>query len=618
MRTREVNASRSTRTKKQTSLSVPVTGGQLSGTFAPPGTDGQLSGPPAPPETDVQLSGTLTQPDTPGQLSGTFTSQETVGQLSGTFAPQETVGQLSGTFAPPETVIVSPTAGSRARALSRSKLHHNVAQVFSVCLLFFFVALAGHSKAPAQVPPPPPGEAAKQAETSIRITDDDPIVAMLDSLARLSVFASIERHAGADSLRKHVFPPGFVPAFSDSVYQIRMDALNDRSPFGFVYNAHVQTFIRLYAVNRRELTERMLGRGELYFPFFEEQLDRHDVPLEMKYLAVVESALNPTARSRMGAVGLWQFMFHTGRSYGLQVNSYVDDRADPIRSTIAAAQHLRDLYNIYGDWSLVIAAYNAGPGNVNRAIRRAGGVKDFWAIRHFLPRETRNYVPAFIAATYVMEHAQEHNLYAVPPVYSHHDIDTIAVRQELSLRTVSEFLDIPLDHLRYLNPAFRQNIIPNNRENPYVLRIPNEFTGLFLANEEQIYNYRSPEQIRQEELAAQLRETTVHVVSRGEVLGTIARRYGTSVREIQQLNNLRGTLIRPGQRLIVRAPAPAPTPVAGGANVHVVRRGENLGAIARRYSISVNQLMQWNQLSGTTIHPGQQLIVRPPEPRASS
>ncbi len=217
-----------------------------------------------------------------------------------------------------------------------------------------------------------------------------------------------------------------------------------------------------------------------------------------------------------------------------------------------------------------------------------------------------------------MEHADEHNLYAVPPVYSYFDIDTVTVRQELSLRNISTLLDIPLDHLRYLNPAFRQNIIPHNPEHPYVLRLPDDYSGLFLANEEDIYNYRTPEQIRQDELAAQLAETTVHIVSSGEVLGTIARRYGTSVREIQQLNNLRGTLIRPGQRLIVRAPSPSPNPVQGGANVHVVRSGETLGIIARRYNISVNDIMQWNNLHNTLIRPGQQLIVRPQASSASS
>ncbi len=468
----------------------------------------------------------------------------------------------------------------------------------------------------AQVPPPPEEKSSSQVE-SIEISDDDPIVAMLDSLAALSVFSAIDRRADTTLQRRHSFPAGFVPAFSDSVYQRRMEALNARSPFEFVYNPSVRNFINLYANNRRVLTERMLGLGELYFPMFEEQLDRHNIPLEMKYLAVVESALNPTARSRVGATGLWQFMFHTGRAYGLGVNSYVDDRSDPLLATIAACEFLNDLYDIYGDWSLVIAAYNAGPGNINRAIRRAGGVKDFWLIRHYLPRETRNYVPAFIAVTYVMEHADEHNLFAVPPVYTYLDVDTVIVRQEISLRNISRLLDIPLDHLRHLNPAFRQNIIPHRAEKPYVLRLPKEYMGVFLANEEAIYNFRTPEQIRQEELAARMAETTVHVVARGEVLGSIARRYGTTVREIQQLNNLQGTLIRPGQRLVVRAPATPASPVRTTANVHVVRRGESLSLIANRYRISVNNILEWNNLSSSVIYPGQQLIIRPPESSAS-
>ncbi len=486
--------------------------------------------------------------------------------------------------------------------------------VFLMGMVFSFATLlTGYT----QTPPPPEGEAV-QTEKGLSIAPDDPVVVMLDSLANLKVFAALERHVDTTIVRKHNYPTGFVPAFSDSVYTRRLDRLDACSPFDFVYNSHVKTFIDLYARHRRELTERMLGLGELYFPMFEEQLDRHNVPLEMKYLAVVESALNPTARSRVGATGLWQFMYHTGRLYGLEVNSYVDHRADPLKSTIAAAEYLSDLYAIYSDWSLVIAAYNAGPGTVNRAIRRGGGVKDFWLIRHFLPRETRNYVPAFIAVTYVMEYAEEHNLYASPPAYTHHDIDTIQVQQKLSLRNISTLLDIPLDHLRYLNPTYRQNIIPNNSDNPYVLRMPKEYAGDFLANAEAIYNYRSPEEIKQEERAARLAETTVHVVRRGEVLGTIARRYGTSVRDIQQLNNMRGTVIRPGQRLVVRAPATASAPTPAGANVHVVRSGETLGIIARRYNVTVAQLQQWNNLSGTLIRAGQHLMVKPPEASASS
>ena len=454
----------------------------------------------------------------------------------------------------------------------------------------------------------------EEADTSsvFVITPDDPISAMLDSLSTLKIFQNLASRRDT-GLHRHNFPPDFIPTFSDSIYQERISRMNDNSPFGFVYNARVKAYIDLYALRRRNLTENMLGLSQLYFPLFEEQLDRYDLPLELKYLSVIESALNPTARSRVGATGPWQFMYHTGRLYGLEVNSYVDERSDVLKATIAACEHFIDLYKIYEDWSLVIAAYNAGPGNVNRAIRRAGGVKDYWRISPFLPRETRNYVPAFIAVTYVMEHAEEHNLYAVPPVYSFLDVDTIQVRQQLSLRTLSELLDIPFENLRYLNPTYRKNIIPHHPEDPYVLNLPKEHAALFLANEESIYNYRSPEEVRQEELAAQMEETTFHVVRSGEVLGSIARRYGTSVREIQRLNNMRGTLIRPGQRLIVRAPADRPVTTPSSANVHVVRQGETLGVIASRYRVSVSNLMEWNKLNNSLIRVGQQLIVRPPE-----
>lgn len=461
---------------------------------------------------------------------------------------------------------------------------------------------------------------AADTATTFVIGPDDPIVAMLDSLTSLKVFHKLNELSGDGVERTHDFPPKYIPAYPDSVYQKRIALMNDNSPFNFVYNGWVRSYIELYGSRRRDLTERMLGLGALYFPFFEEQLDRYDIPLELKYLAVVESALNPIARSRAGATGIWQFMYHTGRMYGLNTSSLVDDRNDVTRATIAACQHLVDLYNIYEDWSLVLAAYNAGPGNVNRAIRRSGGVKDFWLIRHNLPTETRNYVPAFIAVTYVMEHAEHHNLYPVPPLFTHHDVDTIHVNRQLSLRTLSELLEIELDHLRFLNPAYRQNIIPKREDKPYVLFLPKDHARTFLANEEVIYNFRSPEEIRQEELAKQMAETTVYVVVRGDNLGSIARRHSTSVREIQVLNNLRGTTIHPGQRLVVRAPAPsasapsaaAASPASGDASVHVVRRGETLGIIASRYRISVNNLMRWNNLTGTVIHPGQQLRVRPP------
>jgi membrane-bound lytic murein transglycosylase D len=456
-------------------------------------------------------------------------------------------------------------------------------------------------------------ETVSDTTSVVTINHDDPIVAMLDSLANLKIFHNIESRADTSIIRKYNFPPAFVPVYDDSVYAARIQRLSDYSPFDLVYNAHVRSFIELYATRQRGLTERVMGLGQLYFPLFEEQLDRHNIPLELKYLAVIESALNPTARSRAGASGIWQFMYHTGKMYGLNVNSYVDDRCDVRRATIAACEHLVDLYKIYEDWSLVLAAYNAGPGNVNRAIRRAGGVRDYWAIRPYLPQETRNYVPAFIAVTYVLEHAEDHNLYALPPVYSHLDVDTVVVASQLNLQHVSKLLDIPMDHLRYLNPAFRKNIIPNNSEKPYVLHLPREKTALFLANETEILNYRTPEQQRHDALLARVEETVVHTVRSGETLGAIARRYNTSVAEIQRMNNLRGTTIRVGQRLTVRGSSGhVAVPVPSSNNVHVVKRGETLTTIAQRYKVTVNNLIEWNNLEGSAIQAGQRLLVRPP------
>ncbi len=480
--------------------------------------------------------------------------------------------------------------------------------LFSIILsLSVFVAIQASDLQPEDTVP-----AKDQAAQVFEIEHDDPIVAMLDSLALLTVFRNIEKNTPHPEFET-VFPAGFIPEYNDSVYHTRFKDLNDNSTIEFVYNPYVKTYIGLYANRRRDLTERVLGLAQLYFPLFEEQLDKYNLPLELKYLAVIESALNPLARSRVGATGLWQFMYGTGKMYGLQVNTMVDERSDIYKSTIAACEHFVDLYAIYNDWNLVLSAYNAGPGNVNRAIRRAGGVKDFWRIRNYLPRETRNYVPAFMAVTYVMEHARDHNLYPNPPVYSHFDVDTIQIKQQVSLQTVKEFLDIPIDHLRYLNPTFKQNIIPHNEKKPYVLRLPRDYTALFVSNEDTIYNHRTPEQLRQEELAARMQETTVHVVRSGEVLGSIARRYGTSVREIQNLNNLRGTMIRTGQRLIVSAPARPAVHLASNTNTHVVKRGETLGVIAARYSISIDEIKHWNSISSTLIHPGQNLVVRKPE-----
>jgi membrane-bound lytic murein transglycosylase D len=242
---------------------------------------------------------------------------------------------------------------------------------------------------------------------------DDPVAAMLDSLARNKYISRIPKQP-VQRNNKFKFAPDSVPKYDALVYEARLAKLNAQSPFDLVYNPQVQGYINLYVFRQRKQVERMLGLSQLYYPMFEEQLDKYKLPLELKHLAVIESALNPTATSRSGARGLWQFMYTTGKAYDLEVTSYVDERCDPYQSTQAACEYLQFLYGMFGDWQLVLAAYNAGPGTINKAIRRAGGgKKTYWEIRPFLPVETQGYVPAFIAANYVMNFHEEHNLYAI-------------------------------------------------------------------------------------------------------------------------------------------------------------------------------------------------------------
>ena len=325
----------------------------------------------------------------------------------------------------------------------------------------------------------------------VKLIEDDAVVAMLDSLATLKIFAD-----GA-SPHEQKYPPwssyteSEIPVFSDSVYAARIAVMNENSPFEYIYNYEVKKFIELYSVRKRKLTARILGLSEIYFPLFEEQLDRFDMPLELKYLAVIESALNPVANSKAGAKGLWQFMYGTGKVYGLKVSSYIDDRYDPYKATIAACEHLQDLYDIYGNWSLALAAYNSGAGNVNKAIRRSGGLKNFWAIHKYLPKETRSYVPAFIAASYVLAYANEHKIYPVDPGILYYEVDTVTVRHPLTFSQISEMLNIPWDEIDFLNPAYKQGVIPATPEMTYKLRLRKKNVGDFINNETALYAYKT-------------------------------------------------------------------------------------------------------------------------------
>ncbi len=462
----------------------------------------------------------------------------------------------------------------------------------------------------------------------ITLLKDSPIVQELDSLTFNRFYQDL--YFLIDSTMESTsIDPLEIPTFPDSVYEQRIAALNLHTPIELTYNKEVKTFIDLYAVKKRTLTAKMLGLAELYFPMFEEALDKYDMPLEIKYLAIVESALNPAAGSKAGAKGLWQFMYGTGKVYGLKVSSLVDDRYDPYKSTIAACEHLTDLYDIYGDWSLALAAYNSGAGNVNRAIRRTNGTKNYWAVWPFLPRETRGYVPAFIAVNYVMNYAAEHNIYPMRPGMFFYDIDTVTVNDVLAFDQLNEMFGIPMDDLKFLNPQFKMGIIPATNENTYTIRLPRQYVADYLNNEQELYAYKTKKGIERDQLLAEVKKAkdrNVHIVRSGENLGLIAKKYHVYVSQIKSWNNLRSNTIYPGQKLVLFGAGSSEyykesnTPVVRSSeqSTHTVKSGENLGLIAKKYKCTVTDLKEWNNLTKSNIYPNQKLVVYKPTEKAAS
>lgn len=292
---------------------------------------------------------------------------------------------------------------------------------------------------------------------SFSLAQEDQITEMLDSLEGLYFFKELKVTENNSN-----YPKNFVPKFDDQTYDARLKEMASNSPFNYVYNYTVKSYIDRYTKNPKSAST-ILALSKLYFPLYEKYLNQYKIPLELKYLSVVESALNPTAKSHCGASGLWQFMYGTGKVYNLEINSYVDERFDPEKETIAACRYLRDLYSIYKDWSLAIAAYNCGPGNVNKAIKRAGK-RDFWDIREYLPKETQNYVPAFIAASYIMTYHEEHNMSVANIKFLYDDLDFITINKKTSLSNISYLLGIPLAELKYLNPKYFMGVIPGNND----------------------------------------------------------------------------------------------------------------------------------------------------------
>jgi membrane-bound lytic murein transglycosylase D len=463
---------------------------------------------------------------------------------------------------------------------------------------------------------------------------DDPILSQMDSLDVVNFFKRHTFTADVNKLNIYNYAKDSVPMFSDDVYRQRLQKLDKQSPFALDYNNDVRKYIELYAVKRRGTAQRMLGLAELYFPLFEEVLSKYNMPLELKYLAIVESALNPTIKSKAGAMGLWQFMYGTGKLYGLQINSYIDERCDPIKSTEAAARYLKYLYKYYNnDWQLALAAYNAGPGNVNKAIRRAGGQKSYWELRPYLPKETGGYVPAFIAVNYVMAHHKEHNIYPQKPKYFYYELDSIYIKQHLSFKQVSDYLKIPIEELRILNPAFIKDEIPET-ENGYPLFLPKNLIGDFIANQDLIMKKSEPVVSIETPVKKDTVTTTttpsnntgaanevVYKVQKGDWLSNIAKKFNVSVQQIKDWNKLSSETLYVGQILKIQSSNETNTTVnstnttsppkqSGSTKYHTIRSGDTLWGLAQKYNTSIDNLRKWNNLySGKSIHIGMKIIV---------
>lgn len=392
--------------------------------------------------------------------------------------------------------------------------------------------------------------------------DNDPQMRLIDTNT-IKLVSKLYPTVSNGDLNIYGFEETDVPIYADSVIAYRLSLLESEIPMD--YNEYVRPYVNLYTVRKRNLSAKILAWSKYYFPMFEEALDRANMPIELKYLAVIESALNPMATSPVGAAGMWQFMAPTGRMYGLKTTAIYDERRDVQKSTEAAIKYLRNSYRIYGDWLLVIASYNCGPGTVNKAIRKAGGVKNFWAIQHYLPKETRGYVPAFIAAAYMMNYASEHNLYPNEEIQVFTHLDTINVDASYNLDKLAANLDMPLDELLQLNPAIKRGIIPFGVAN-VTLTLPYHKAQKFAAINDSALRANANEelmamnqQIKLEKKAlatsakpsSKQTNSKTYTVKRGDSLGKIANKYNVSESDLKRLNRMRGNRINAGQKLVI-------------------------------------------------------------------
>lgn len=436
----------------------------------------------------------------------------------------------------------------------------------------------------------------------------------------------------------------------------RLKKLDEKSPFNIEYNVGLENVIKSFLKNRKRAFERLMGVSQFYFPIFEESLAAQNIPLEIKYLAVVESALNPRAVSRVGATGLWQFMYQTGKQYGLKVDTYEDERSDPLKASKAATQYMKNMYTIFGDWDLVLASYNTGPGNVAKAIRRSGGKQNYWNIRPYLHKETQGYLPAFLATMYIFEYHKEHGIKPDRAIANHFATDTVMIKNAMTFKQISDLLDIPVAELQFLNPSYKREEIPFITGENHYLRLPVNKVAVFTSNEDKIYAFVKYESNKRERPYERLasrntnesdNEGTIsrikyHKVRKGDSLSEISDRYGITMSELKKWNHLRSNKAPMGRRLKIitkeavaskenkvtkpdSASVKESTAVASNTvkiykeekvisykdvvKYHKVKRGDNLGEISDKYGVSVAELKKWNKLRNNNLIAGANLKI---------
>jgi len=429
----------------------------------------------------------------------------------------------------------------------------------------------------------------------------------------------------------------------------RLQAMNEKSPFNIEYNQGLENLIKSFLKNRKKSFSRLMALSEYYFPIFEESFAKNNVPLEIKYLAVVESALNPKAVSKMGATGLWQFMYGTGKQYALKIDSYVDERSDPMKSTAAASDYFTKMFEVFNDWELVLASYNSGPGNVTKAIRRSDGKTKYWDIRSNLPKETQGYVPAFYATMYLFEYHKEHGINPERAVVKNFETDTLNIKKEMTFKQIADLLDMPQSQIQLLNPSYKLNVVPFYQGEQHCLRLPKDKIATFVSNEKQIYayvDYMSTVRTMPAKLALKVApkvrlqsqktnsDFQFYEVQKGDNLGAIAEKYDVNLADLKKWNGLKSNNVALGRTLKIKSDVdtskiskdvkviPAVEKKSEEAiaaaddkekvatpQEYVVAAGDNLGSIAKKFGTTIAELKELNGLTSNNIGLGKTLVI---------